>query len=162
MLDASTLAPVGRPVRLGQPVGGVAAGPDNRTAIVLTGRLDASGFFVPSTAGWSLVDLKSGTVLDEGELGIDGKHVDYSPDGRHAAVAGTEGEVLVLDLRAGAPLRPPADVATEGVYFVTYSPDGARILASGGAASVALLDGETGLLLARVLTPEHDTAAVFR
>ncbi|MBA3781424.1 MAG: winged helix-turn-helix domain-containing protein [Nocardioides sp.] len=162
MLDPATLTPVGRTVRLGQPVGGVAAGPDNRTAIVLTGRLDASGFFVPSTAGWTLVDLVSGTVLDEGELGIDGKAVDYSPDGRHAAVGGAGGEVLVLDLGAGAPLGPPAVIANELVDSVTYSPDGARILASGAAASVALLDGETGRLLARVLTPQPATTAGFR
>lgn len=44
---------------------------------------------------------------------------------------------------------------------MTYSPDGTHILAAGGAASVALLDAETGLLLARVVTPQHATAAVF-
>jgi len=162
MLDPATLAPVGRAVQLGQPVGGVAAGPDNRTAMVLTGRLDASGYFIPSTDGWSLVDLMSGDVLDEGHLGIDGRRVDYSPDGRQAVVGGSGGEVLVLDLRSGAPLAPPAVVANEVVASVTYSPDGARILASGGAASVALLDGETGLLLGRVLTPQHNLAAAFR
>ncbi len=161
MLDPATLAPVGRAVQLGQPVAGVAAGPDNRTAIVLTGSLDASGYFIPSTTGWSLVDLVAGTVLDEGALGIDGKGVDYSPDGRRAAVGGTAGEVLVLDLGAGVPLGPPAVIANEVVDSVTYSPDGGRILAAGGSASVALLDGETGLLLARVLTPQHDTAAAF-
>ena len=162
MVNPATLAPVGRAVRLGQQIGGVAAGPDNRTAIVLTGRLDASGFLIPSTSRWSLVDLVAGTVVDEGELGIDGKYLDYSPDGRHAAVSGNSGEVLVLDLEAGEPLRPPAAIANDVIDSVTYSPDGARILAAGGAASVALLDGETGLLLARVLTPQHNTAAAFR
>jgi len=162
MLDPATLAPVGRVVPLDDPVGGVAAGPDNRTAIVLTGRLDASQYYVPSTARWSLVDLMSGTLLDEGELGIDGKHLDYSPDGGHAAVSGNGGEVLVLDLQAGAPLRSPALIANEVIDSVTYSPDGTRILAAGGAASVSMLDGRTGLLLARVLTPQHNTAAAFR
>lgn len=162
MIDPTTLAPVGRAVRLGQQIGGIAVGPDNRTAIVLTGRLDESGFFIPSNDGWSLVDLMSGTVLDEGKLGIDGKQVDYSPDGGHAAVGGTGGEVLVLDLARGAPPAPPAVIANEVVDSVSYSPDGARILAAGGAASVALLDGETGRLLSRVLTPQHNVAAVFR
>ena len=55
--------------------------------------------------------------------------------------------------------RPPSPMTV--IDSVTYSPDGARILAAGGAASVALLDGETGLLLARVLTPQHNTAAAF-
>ena len=41
-------------------------------------------------------------------------------------------------------------------------PDGRRILASGESASVALVDGETGLLLARVLTPQRGNAAGFR
>jgi DNA-binding SARP family transcriptional activator/WD40 repeat protein len=162
MLDPATLAPVGRRVRLEDPVGGVAGGPNNRTAIVLTGRLDASQYFVPSTTKWSLVDLVSGTVLDEGELGVDGEHLDYSPDGRHAAVSGRGGELLVLDLQTGAPLRSPAVIANEVVDSVTYSPDGTSILAAGGAASVSLVDGRTGLLVARVLTPQHNTAAAFR
>ena len=144
------------PVQLGQPVGCVAAGPDNRTAIVLTGRLDASGFFVPSTPAGLWWTSSPAPVLDEGELGIDGTARRLLP-GRSTCRGrrNRDGEVLVLDLEAGEPLRPPADIATEGVDSVTYSPDGARILASGGAASVALLDGETGLLLARVLTPQH-------
>jgi hypothetical protein len=44
---------------------------------------------------------------------------------------------------------------------VSYSPDGHFVLASGAAASVGLLDARTGLLTARVLTPEPGTTAVF-
>lgn len=161
MLDSVTLTPVGRPVQLEQSVCCVSAGPDNRTALALTGRFDASGFFAVSGTDWALLDLVSGTVLDRGELGFEGKAVDYSPDGQHAAVGGRGGEVVVLTFGADAPLGPSV-VAGDGIGSVTYSPDGHRILASGNAASVALLDGATGLLLARVLTPEAVTTAGFR
>jgi len=157
MLDSATLTPVLRSVRLDEGVCCVAAGPDNHTVIALTGLMDPSGFLRNLITRWALVDLESGTVRDVGDLGIDGGGVDFSPDGRHAAVAGRGGEVLVLDLEKGEPVRPPATVSTTTVHAVTYSPDGRRIVTSGAVPSVALLDGETGLLLARVMTPRAYT-----
>ena len=88
MLDPATLQPVGRPVRLDEPVCCVSAGPDNHTAVALTGFHDASGFWAGSSTGWALVDLESGTVAEQGPLEINGKVVAVSPDGRHAAAGG--------------------------------------------------------------------------
>jgi DNA-binding SARP family transcriptional activator/WD40 repeat protein len=162
MLDSATLTPVGRSVRLDEGVCCVAAGPDNHTVIALTGLMDPSGFLRNVITGWALVDLESGTVRDVGELGIDGRSVDFSPDGQHATVAGRGGEVLVLDLEKGEPVRPPVVVSTTTLHQVTYSPDGRHILTSGAAPSVALLDGETGLLVARIMTPRaYIGGAVF-
>jgi DNA-binding SARP family transcriptional activator/WD40 repeat protein len=153
MLDSETLAPVGRSVELDQGVCCVAAGPDNRTAIALTGLLDPSGFLKNLITRWALVDLESGEVRAADDVGIDGDSVDFSPDGRHAAVAGRGGEVLVLDLETGGPVRPPVIVSDTELHDVTYSPDGQRLVATGAAPSVTVLDGRTGLPLARVVTP---------
>ena len=106
LLDSITLAPTGRPVQLDQPVCCVSAGPDG-LALALTGPLDTSGFWRDTSTGWALMDLESGLVLDEGDLENDEQLVAFSPDGRHAAVAGRDGKVLVLDLRTGGAVRPP-------------------------------------------------------
>jgi DNA-binding SARP family transcriptional activator/WD40 repeat protein len=153
MLDSGTLIPVGRSVELDQGVCCVAAGPDNRTAIALTGLVDPSGFLKNLITRWALVDLESGEVRAADDVGIDGDSVDFSPDGRHAAVAGRGGEVLVLDLETGGPVRPPVIVSNTELHDVTFSPDGQRIVATGAAPSVTVLDGRTGLPLARVVTP---------
>jgi len=162
MLDPTTLTPRGRPAALDDSVVQVSAGPDNHTAIALTGFLDPSGFRVDSATRWALVDLETGTILDDGELGFGGSHVAFSPDGRHAAVSGNGGEVLVLDLDTGEPIRAPASGHESHVSSLTYSPDGERILTSGLDATVGLWDAETGLLLARVVTPKYPVAAEFR
>jgi len=162
MLDPTTLTPLGRPAALDDSVVQVSAGPDNHTAIALTGFLDPSGFRVDSATRWALVDLETGTILDDGELGFGGSHVAFSPDGRHAAVSGNGGEVLVLDLDTGEPIRAPASGHKSHVSSLTYSPDGERILTSGLDATVGLWDAETGLLLARVVTPRYPVAAEFR
>ena len=162
MLDPTTLEPVGRPVRLDESVSRVAAGPDNHTAFALTGDLDASEFWVSTNPRWAVVDLESGTVLDQGELGIDGYAVAFSPDGRHVAVGGRGGEVLVLDLETGEPVRPPVVGHDDVVLSVTYSPDGKRLLTSGPDSSVGLWDAETGRLLARVVVPTRYTVPAFR
>ncbi len=162
MLDPTTLTPVGSPIRLDEPVCCVSAGPDNRTAIALTGFQEASGFWIGSSTGWTLVDLESGNILDEGKLGIDGRWVDFSPDGRHAAVGGRGGEVLVLETDTGEPLRSPVVGHDVALLSLTYSPDGERILTSASDASVGLWDGQTGLLLARAVAPQRFISSGFQ
>ena len=152
MLDPSSLTPVGPPVQLDGAVRAVAAGPDNRTAIALTGYEDASGFWSGSSTAWALVDLEAGEILDQGPLEFDGDHVDYSPDGRHAAIAGGDGELIVMDLDGGEPVRPPESIQ-ENIQGVTYSANGTRLLTSGGG-SIGLWNGQTGQLLARTATAQ--------
>jgi WD40 repeat protein/DNA-binding SARP family transcriptional activator len=162
MLDPTTLQSVGRPVRLDEPVCCVSAGPDNHTAIALTGSYEASGFWVGSSTGWALVDLESGTVVNEGALEINGRVVALSPDGRHAVVGGGGGELLVLDLDTGEPVRPPIVSHDDVVLSATYSPDGQRLLTSGPDSTVGLWDGATGLLVDQVVTPQRFNEAGFR
>lgn len=160
MLDPTTLAPLGHPVQLDGAVSNVAAGPDNHTAIALTGTESASDFWAGASEHWALVDLKSGTVIDEGALGFNGRVVDFSPDGMHAAIGGGDGQVLVLDLETGDPLRSPA-VVHDTVLAVTYSANGEQVLTSGADSSNGLWDAQTGRLLARVVTPQRFTEAGF-
>jgi DNA-binding SARP family transcriptional activator/WD40 repeat protein len=150
MLEPSNLTPVAPPVRLDGAVVGVAAGPDNRTAIALLGFEDPSGFWSSSSTAWALVDLEAGEILDQGALEIDANVVDVSADGRHAAIGGSDGELLVLDLDSGEPVRPPESIQ-ESVYNIAYSADGTRLLTSGGG-SIGLWNGQTGELLARTAT----------
>jgi WD40 repeat protein len=102
----------------------------------------------------------SGTLLDQGELGFNGRLVAFSPDGRHAAVGGGGGELLVLDTKTGEPVRRPVD-AHDLVASLSCSADGKRILTSGLDATVALWDAPTGRLLSRVVTPDRLLFAGF-
>jgi WD40 repeat protein len=162
MLDPATLTSVGSPVKLEEPVVWVSAAPDNRTVIALTGVLDAAGFWVGSSTGWSIVDLESGLVLDQGSVGINASHVAFSPDGMHAALSGKDGEVLVLDTETGEQVRPPVVGHGDNVSSLVYSPDGERILTSAMDSTIGLWDAKSGLLLARVVTPQFPVAAEFR
>ena len=160
MLDATDLRPVGRPVKLDQSVRDVAAGPDDRTAIALVGYVNPSGFFGGRVSDWADVDLATGSVLASGDLGVDSGPLDISPDGRHVAIAVDDGALLLLDLDTGQPVREPVGIH-DNLLFVTYSPDGSRVLTSGDDASNGLFDGNTGELLARVVTPQRVTEAGF-
>jgi WD40 repeat protein len=160
MLDSADLTPVGRPARLDHPVRGIASGPDNRTAIALTGFESASGFWIGSSPQWARLDLETGDVVTVRDLGFDAGTVDASPDGTHVALGGRTGELMVLDLATDEPVRAPVTVH-DVVVDVSYSEDGSRLLTSGFDYKNALWDGRTGELLARVVTSQLVTEATF-
>jgi WD40 repeat protein/DNA-binding SARP family transcriptional activator len=153
LLDAANLTPVGTPVRLDQSVCCVSLGPDNRTAVVLVGNIDPSGYWFDLPHRWALVDLEAGKVLDKGELGFGALWLDYSPDGAHAAVSGWDGELTVVDLRRGDLVRPPVSAHESGVFIFKYSADGSRILTSGTDGAVGLWDAKAGQLISKVFVP---------
>jgi len=159
LLDEN-LRPVGHPVQLDQPVINVAAGPDGGSAVALTGFDSASPFWVGTRDHWAVLDLSSGTVVREADLGFEARSVDFSPDGRHFAVGGGPDALEVLDATTGQPVSEFTPRAYS-VGGVTYSADGSRVLTSGDDASDALWDGVTGELLARVSMPERFTWAGF-
>ena len=154
------LHPAGRPVLLERPAGNVAAGPDGRMAVALTGLDNASGFWFGERDHWALLDLESGSVVREGDLGFRGTDLDFSPDGRHVAISGGPGALQVLDASTGKFARQPGSSVPKP-NWLTYSADGSRVLTSGGDAMGAIWDGDTGELLARVATPERFTVAGF-
>ena len=161
LVDPVTLRPVGSRVRLEDVPCAVSIGPDNHTAIVVTGvpKTDWQFWRVPCT-GWALVDLESGSVLDRGTADGGIGLVDVSPAGRRAALEVSRSELLVLNLQTGRPLRPP--VAIHGpAASLRYSPDGTQILTSGFDASASVWDAETSQLVARVVTPDLFSVSEF-
>lgn len=159
LLDGA-LRPDGRGVQLDEPVSNVAAGPDGRTALAITGFDSSSGFWIGARDHWAALDLQSGHVLKEGDLGFQATDVDLSPDGRHAAVGGGAGGLQVLDIATGEFASQPVS-SRHQPNWVTYSPDGTRVLTSSGDATDALWDGVTGALLALVETSERFTVTSF-
>ena len=162
MLDAATLKTLGNPVRLDEVACQVSLGPGD-TAVVVTGPAERlSDFYHATCTRWALVDLGSGAVLEQGELPVSSpNHVEFSPDGRHAAVGTEFGEVFVLDLETGAPVRPPAAGHDGFVESLAYSPDGQRLLSAGTDSGVVVWEGATGRLDSRVVAPESFVTAGF-
>ena len=142
------------------PVRSISLGPDNRTAIALTGFESASEFWVGSSPQWARLDLETGDVVTVRDVGFDAGTVEASPDGSHVALGGRAGELMVLDLATDEPVREPV-TAHDKVMDLTYSEDGSRLLTSGFDYKNALWDGRTGELLARVVTPHLVTEATF-
>ena len=62
---------------------------------------------------WALLDLESGRVVREGDLGFRGADLDFSPDGRHVAISGGPGALQVLDASTGKFAGPPASSVPE-------------------------------------------------
>ena len=165
MLDARTFEPLGRPITLEDQVSFVSAGPDGHTAVVLTGGPDNNGFWNRNSTGWALLDLATGQVVSDGEVGYPATWIAYSPDGRHAAISvgtdpesfdatGSSGGLAVVDLRTGELVRPPVMAHSAAVWQLAYSPDGTRILTSSFNGQVGLWEAETGLPLVQVNLPE--------
>jgi WD40 repeat protein/DNA-binding SARP family transcriptional activator len=160
LLDADSLKPVGKPVDLGTYICCVSAGPDNRTVIALIGGSSSqSDDFSEFSDRWATMDLVSGRVLDGGRLGIGGNWVSASPDGAHAAVAGGNGEVLLLDLASGTAARPPVTAHDDVTNLVVFSKDGSRLASAAWDGTVVLWDGRTGALLGRVVAPSRIPAS---
>jgi len=137
-VDAETLEPDGEPIQLS--IKGccfLASSPDNRTAVALG--LDR----------FAVVDLATGRVTHEGEVGFAPEPGDFSPDGRRFAVGGFLGQLRLLDVERGEWLGPPQTAHEAGVV-VAYSPDGATLASGGADGVIALWDGQTGALLNKV------------
>ena len=100
-------------------------------------------------------------VLDRGELAVNGRQVDFSPDGRYAAVAAAGRGGAGAGPRDRRSAAAPGGRADDAVLVATYSADGERILASGADSTVGLLDGDTGQLIARARTPDPLNTAGF-
>jgi WD40 repeat protein len=157
LLDATTLRPVGTPVKVGKPVGMVTASPDGRTALVFTGGQSiATDLSSPST-GWALVDLEAGRIVRTGGFEIANPETPpvYSPDGRHVAIGSAQGEVQILDTETGLAVRPPVKVHQGSTWGVAYSADGSHLVSAGYDGTVSLFDSNTAALLGSVTIPSR-------
>jgi WD40 repeat protein/DNA-binding SARP family transcriptional activator len=132
-LDAETLQSDGRTVELHQEVTSVHASPDNRTAIAFT------------VDQFTLIDLGTGRLLHDGDVGLAPSSGDFSPDSRHFAVGGVTGQVRVLDVQTGEWAGPPR-TGHDGAVTVAYSPDGATLASGAFDGTIGLWEGRTGAL----------------
>ncbi|MEO5665311.1 MAG: BTAD domain-containing putative transcriptional regulator [Nocardioides sp.] len=158
LLDADSLEPLAGPVRLDASVVSVGVGADNHTAFVVTSTEPAGLFWSSWPSGWALLDLQQGVVTHAGELGFYGNWGVMSPTGDRAVVTGIEGgEVLLLDLVKGKPVRPFVIAHPGNVSSIAFSTDGSRLITGAEDGSVVLWDSETATQLARVSLPNAGT-----
>lgn len=154
LLDADGLEPVVAPHHLDASVVHVGVGPDNRTAFALTSAEPAGLFWSSWPSAWTLMDLEAGAVTHAGDLDFFGNVGVMSPDGDRAVITGLEGgEVLVLDLTTGEPVRPFVVAHQGNVSMVAFSRDGSRLVTGAEDGSVVLWDTGTATQLARVSLP---------
>ena len=90
---------------------------------------------------WALVDLDAGVIRAEGALDVQSPvWAAISPDGHYAAVTGTTGQVEIIDLGSGRPVRPATQAHDAGVYWAAFSPDGSQLVTNAQDGSVVLWD----------------------
>ena len=156
MREAATLDPVGEAMELDTSGGALSLGPAGR-ALVLSPGYVLDYTFDHVSRQWLLVDLDTGQQVRRGRVDFDAGWLATAPDGRHAAITGTAGELVVLDLATGDQVRPPTTGHATTVWATEYSADGSRIVTTGRDGSVSLWDGPTGELLGSVVLPEKVT-----
>lgn len=160
LLDAATVRPTGRSIDLdGHPLL-LAAGPRGTAFVVYGGSPTPSYWNVPVDR-WATVDLRAGTLLDQGELELAQPiWAAMQADGRHAAVTGRTGQVEILDLETGQPVRPPVQAHQAASYWAAFSPDGSQLVSSSQDGSVLLWDVGTAQVQASArVTSKNPTAA---
>jgi WD40 repeat protein len=159
MADAETLRGVGQPVTLPEPACCLSTGPHMGEAVVLVGGPGELPQLRAEATRWAALDLLSGRVTERGRLGMDrGLQTTFAPDGRRFAVAGGDGDVVVIDRATGRPVHAPVVAHDDQVSSIDYDADGTRIVSAGGG-SVALVDAATGTTLGSVLVPGSGVAS---
>jgi WD40 repeat protein len=154
-LDATTLKPRGPVITLpGRSVRGVVM-EDGRRAVVTADLGEPAAFWRMPVRTWFLVDLEAGNVVRKGGTGADEvESVAVSPDGTRAAFGGRRGDVAIIELATGLPVRTAVRVVGDGVFNVRFSADGAQLAAGSTSGEAVLLDGSSGLVLARTRAGE--------
>ena len=100
----------------------VAGTPDGQTAWVLTAGTEWRPDWGVEVRRWYYVDLTRGTVIRHGDLTVrNGSVVALSPDGGTAAVGGRDGELELIDIATGEPVRPAVS-AVRGDIVSSRSP----------------------------------------
>jgi WD40 repeat protein len=161
VLDATTLEPAGASADMEARILDVLPTADGTRAAVLIAGTESLGW---RGERYALVDLATGTVVEDTGLGFTHAAAAVSPDGTRLAVAGTTGVVALRALDRRGWVRPPVGALHRVVRTVSYAPDGTAFVATDADGWVKLFDGATGELLAQ-LVPGHPgvtASAVFQ
>jgi WD40 repeat protein len=103
---------------------------------------------------WRVVDVRTGSVLREGDLRLRAYGSAASPDGTRVAVTGDTGEVVTIDLGTGRQVRASTGSGAE-VLRVAWSADGKRLVTGAVDGGVSLWDGRTLEPLGTVYPPQR-------
>ena len=80
----------------------------------------------------------------------------YSPKGDRVAVSGENGDVAVIDLETGRPVRPAVVGHDGNVWAVAFDRTGTRVATASDGRDAALWDATTGALLATAALPSTE------
>jgi DNA-binding SARP family transcriptional activator/WD40 repeat protein len=163
LLNAATLEQLTDPVRLpGRNLQGALLLPDGDRAVVFTGNEGRAPFDFTLTQGWALVDLRSETVIREGELTRPPESSALSPDGGRVAVAGAGG-LEIIDLASGES-RNSRDIGVEAEsegQQLAYSGDGRLLVSADSTGRVSLWHGRTADLVGTVAPSSEMSSPAF-
>ena len=160
-LDPDTLEPEGSAVRLPEHPAEVAASPDGRYAFALAGGTRWAPYLSPPIRNFYLADLQTGRIVRTGPAGVaNAVFLEYSPDGRHVTVGGRNGEIAIIDVATGKPVRPTITPYSGDTFSVNYNDDGSLVTVASTTGDLALLDGRSGELLATAALPPAERVAI--
>jgi WD40 repeat protein len=151
-MDGERLERTGASVPVGDRLALVTAGAGGRFAATLGAVPDSDD---ARLTRYAVVDLVEGTVPHRGALEFEGTAMAFAPDGRRLAITGQMGELLLLDVRTGQPIRPAMTGHYGSVLSVAYSADGTRIVTGGYDGRVGLWNARTGEMLGSLLPGAH-------
>jgi WD40 repeat protein/DNA-binding SARP family transcriptional activator len=104
-----------------------------------------------------VIDVKTGAVLSEGDLGMVAQASVASPDGSTVAVAGDTGEIVTIDVSTGDEQQRSTGLDA-GVWWLNYSDDGELLVSGAADGGVSLWDATTLDLLGTVYPPHAGKA----
>jgi WD40 repeat protein/serine/threonine protein kinase/energy-coupling factor transporter ATP-binding protein EcfA2 len=80
----------------------------------------------------------------------------YSPDGRYAASAGRDGQVILWDMTTHTRHGAPLNGHTDGVWSLAFSPDSGEIASASGDGTVIVWDVASGMPVGEPITVSED------
>ncbi|MBF4765691.1 winged helix-turn-helix domain-containing protein [Nocardioides islandensis] len=161
LVDADTFSPLGHAVHLPGYASGLTLAPDGRRAFVVVSKTRRNPGQLPHFDQWALLDLETGTQLRSGTLPDTVVNMaDFSPDGRHVALALYSGNMNVLDTETGRFVSAPAPPSSiGGQAWLTYSADGAHVVTSDYGGFIRLWDPDTAVVENTVQEPHESFAS---
>ena len=106
-----------------------------------------------ASAHWQVIDVATGEMSSEGDVGVGAIASIASPDGSTLAVAGDTGEIVAIDVSTGAQRRSASLGAA--VRWLSWSGDGELLVSGASDGGASLWDAATLDLLGTVHPPRH-------